>query len=83
MRKSEALSVIHRILDNCQESIIMTCVSIDAPYLVPNGNGYRIRIKCKLDSYSHECLKPILEEYNLTLTEENGYVTLSKQSASF
>ena len=82
MNKPEALAVLHEVLEACQESIVATCVSLDSHYshLIPDGKGYRIRMKCDLDSYGRNCLKPILEKHKLTLKEEDGFVILLKSS---
>jgi len=82
MNKPEALAVLHEVLEACRESIVATCVSLDSPYshVIPDGKGYRIRMKCDLNSYGRNCLKPVLEKHKLTLKEEDGFVILSKSA---
>jgi hypothetical protein len=79
MDKQEALAVLQEISDLCKKGWIITCISLDCPssQISQNStNGYQIKMKCKLDKYSKNCLKPIMQQHNLDLQEENGYVTL-------
>jgi hypothetical protein len=78
--KAEALVVLHEILAECKESIVLTCVSLDSPYahVLADARGYRIRMKCVLDTFSRGCLSPILGRHGLSLEEQGGYVTLFK-----
>lgn len=82
MDKPEALAVLHEVLETCRESIVATCVSLDSPYshVIPDGKGYRIRMKCDLDAYGRNCIKPVLDKHKLTLKEEGGFVILSKST---
>jgi hypothetical protein len=82
MDKREALAVLQEIGTTCQKGWIITCISLDCPSSQisqsPKGE-YQIRMKCKLDKRSKDCIAPILEKYKLILREENGFVTLFSQ----
>jgi hypothetical protein len=75
MNKAEAIKVLFEIKDACKTHLI-TCISIDRPstQIIETPNGYQIRMKCELDSYSRKCIKPILDKYKLTMKEEKGFV---------
>ncbi len=78
MNKSEALRVLHEILDVLRESVTISSVSLDSQsaQVVSDGKGCQIRMKCELDSFSRDCLKPILEKHKLGLKDADGYVTV-------
>jgi hypothetical protein len=60
------------------ESVIISSVSLDPESQVsrnPDGS-YLIRMRCDLDSYSRDRIKPILDEHKLAMKEENGYVII-------
>jgi hypothetical protein len=77
LNKSEALAVLHEIYDACRESVIMTCVSLDARKVERAQTGYQIRMKCELDNPSRQCILAILEKHNLALKEEKDCLTIS------
>ena len=81
VNRKEALVVLHEIDKECRETIIATCVSLDSldSRMVKDGRGYRIKMKCELDSYARQCLNPILQRNGLTTEEENGYVIIRRQ----
>ena len=79
MDKREALAVLEEIKNSCKKGWIITCISLDCPssqISKSESNNYQIKMKCKLDKQSKKCLKPIIDQHNLDLKEENGYVTL-------
>jgi hypothetical protein len=78
--KSEALAVLHEILNECKETIVMTCVSLDSPHshIISGAGGYKIKMKCELDSYTRKCLNPILQRHGLALEEKGEYATIFK-----
>ena len=78
--KKEALAVLHEILDECKESLVMTSVSLDSSHsnLASLASEFRIKMKCELDSYTRKCLNPILDKHKLALKEGNGYATIFK-----
>jgi hypothetical protein len=85
MDKREALAVLQEIENSCQKGWIITCISLDCPSSqiskAPKGE-YQIKMKCKLDKRSRDCIAPILEKHKLIMREENGFVTLfSRQNA--
>jgi hypothetical protein len=41
MDKSEALAVVHEILDACRESVIITCVSLDPRAQIRKDEDWR------------------------------------------
>jgi hypothetical protein len=69
--------VLYEINDVCK-SLLMTCVSINQPssQISETPIGYQIKMKCEIDNYTRSCLKPILENHNLTLKEESGFIIL-------
>jgi hypothetical protein len=81
LNKSEALAVLHEIVDTLGESVIISCVSLDSNVSQVSKDavkvGYLIRIKCDLDNYTRNCLNPLLEKHGLTLKEEKGYIIIS------
>ena len=82
MERTEALVVLHEILDVCKETIIMNCVSLDSQKtpVVEECDSFEIRIKCNLDCQSKDCIMPILEKHQLDLREEKEFAILySKQ----
>jgi hypothetical protein len=74
LNKSEALAVMHEIYDTCRDSVIMNSVSLDATYMERLEKGYRILVKCDLDSKSRKTIEAILGKHKLAMKEENGYV---------
>jgi hypothetical protein len=79
MNRQEALAVLHEINNECKETILATCVSLEASSsLTKDGKGYQIRMKCDLDDYSLKSLKPILQRNSLVLEENNGFAIIFK-----
>jgi hypothetical protein len=82
LKKQEALAVMHEIRDVLKESVIISSVSLDMRSSrvakTFEGDGFLIRMRCDLDKYSADCLKPILEKNMLALCEENGFVLITK-----
>jgi hypothetical protein len=82
LKKQEALGIMHEIQDVLKESVIISSVSLDLRSARaaknPEGVGFLIRMKCDLDKYSADCLKPILDKHRLVLCEESGFVLISK-----
>lgn len=82
MKKQEALDVMHDVLGVLRESVIISGVSLDKRCSRvskhPDNDGFIIRMRCSMDSYSANCLKPTLEKYGLVMCEENGFVIISK-----
>ncbi len=77
MNKSEALAVMHEILDTCKESATLNSVSLDATYMERSKTGFQLRIKCDLDSKSRKEIEAILKKHKLVLREEQGFLTIS------
>ena len=77
MNKLEALAVLHEFYDACKESVTVSTVILDGSQVshIFTG-GYEIKMKCELDSCSRNILKDIIKRNNLTMREQNGYVTL-------
>jgi hypothetical protein len=77
MNKTEALAVLHEFREACKESVTVSSVSLGGSEVshIFTG-GYQIKMKCELDSHSREILKSIMKRHNLTMNEQDGYVTL-------
>jgi hypothetical protein len=82
LKKQEALGIMHEIRDVLKESVIISSVSLDLRSSRvaknPEGVGFLIRMRCDLDKYSADCLKPIMDKHSLVLCEENGFVLITK-----
>jgi hypothetical protein len=82
LKKEEALAVMHEVLDVLHESVVVSSVSLDlrsSRVSKDQDNGdYLIRIRCDMDKYSADCLKPSLEKHNLLMAKESGFVIISK-----
>jgi hypothetical protein len=78
--KLEALAVLKEILDILSESVMIESISLDDLdfRIIKTAEGYRIRMKCDLDSFSRDSIKPLLEKHSLTMTEEKGYISICK-----
>lgn len=82
LKKLEALDVMHDVLGVLRESVLITGVSLDkrcsSVSKDRDNGGFIIRMRCNLDVFSINCLKPTLEKHGLVLCEENGFVIISK-----
>jgi hypothetical protein len=76
MDRAEALNVLHEILEECKESVIMNSVSLDNLPNSGTSKGYQIKISCALDSASRQCIEPILKKHKLLLKESEGFVII-------
>jgi hypothetical protein len=79
VEKTQAIAVLHEIIDVLQESILINSVSLDAPFLEPNN--YQIRMGCCLDTRSMDLLKPVLVKNNLGMKIGNSFLILYSLSA--
>ena len=80
MNKSEALDVMHEILDALKETVSISSVSLDhsSHQISKHPDDFQIKIKCNLDDYSRKCIQPILEKHNLkTDTKEDTVIIYS------
>lgn len=82
MKRSEALAVMHEILDAIRETVLVNSLSLDSKenYLIKGSDGYELKIKCDLDERSKSLIKPILKCHRLDLKEERGVLTLFSKS---
>ena len=82
--KSEALAVLHEIVDECKEIIAIRFISLDSQksHTNPDAKGYIIKISCTLDSQSRFCLNAVLRRHDLCLVEKGGYATVFKPAKS-
>ncbi len=80
LNKAEAAAVVHEIFDAIGESGCVESVSLDDldSLLVRYHKGFQIKIKCKLDSKSKASVLSVLKKRHLSLSEEKGYVLISK-----
>jgi hypothetical protein len=76
MDRAEALVVLHEILYACKESITMNGVSLDNQPISPTSESYQIKINCNLDSFSKQCIAPIVKKHHLFLKESDGFVVI-------
>ena len=76
MERSEALAVLHEILEVCKESIIMYSVSLDNPLISASSKGYQIKINCTLDITSRQRIEPVLEKHKLFLKESERSIVI-------
>lgn len=71
MERTQAVAVLHEIIDVWQESVLITSVSLDE---VSQPNHYQLRIGCCLDNNSKNLVKPILDKHNLGMKIGNSFV---------
>ena len=76
MDRAEALAVLHEILEESKESIIINSVSLDNPPISASSKAFQIKINCNLDNTSKQCIAPILKKHNLLLKESEGFVVI-------
>jgi hypothetical protein len=76
MDRAEALNVLHEILAECKESVIMNSVSLDNLPIAALSKGYVIKINCALDSPSKQCIEPVMKKHNLLLKESEGFIII-------
>ncbi len=74
MDRTEAIAVLHEILEACSDSVIINSVSVDNPPISATSKGYQIKIKCNLDSDSRQIIEPILKKHKLFLKESEEFV---------
>jgi hypothetical protein len=69
VNKSEALAVMHEVLDALRESVLIAGVSLDYSNSKTSKppEDVLIRIKCDLDDLSRKRIEPILDKHNLKL----------------
>jgi hypothetical protein len=79
MDRAEALNVLHELLEECKESVIMNIVSLDNTPISPTSKGYQIKISCALDGASKKCIEPILKKHKLLLEESGGFVIIKTE----
>ncbi len=78
MNKSEALKVMHEVLDVFKESILLNHVSLDHTSKMAHQSEsyYVVKMKCELDIQSRESLQSILDKHRLLIREEQDVVTI-------
>jgi hypothetical protein len=76
--KSEALAVLHELLDALKESVLISGVSLDClgSRITSSPEGFQIKMNCNLDKYSREIIKPILESHKLSIKEDKNYILI-------
>jgi hypothetical protein len=76
--KSEALAVLHELLDALKESVLIGGVSLDCSGsgIANSPEGFQIKINCNLDKYSREIIKPILQSHKLSIREDKNYILI-------
>ena len=71
LKKSEASTVMHEILQKSNGDLDLTCISLDYSYgsklFGEIYKGYRLKIKCVLDRNSREVIQAILDRHNLKI----------------
>ena len=79
MDKSQALAVMHEILETLNESVKIGGVSLDPSFTKVSKapDGFLIKMLCELDRNSRDSLKPVLEKHKLDMEESKGYVVIS------
>lgn len=77
MNRAKALVVLHKISDKCK-MVTIDIVSLDSIPSKDHGTSedFQIRMKCDCDIHSCKDLTLILEEYQLEIKEENGFIVL-------
>ncbi len=77
MKKQEALTLLKRLLAECE----LASDSFDLVEPDPKGclsNGYRIRIMTTLDNECRQKLKMITKKYDLAVIEEQSQIIVYK-----
>ena len=80
LKKSEASTVMHEILQKSNGDLDLTCISLDYSYgsKIFGGiyTGYRLKIKCDLDRKSSEVIQAILNKHNLKIEMIGDFVVI-------
>jgi hypothetical protein len=73
--KTEALAVMHELLELLKESVLISGVSLDylGSKIANSPEGFQLKITCNLDKCSRASIKPILERHNLCIREDKNY----------
>lgn len=77
MNRAKAMVVLHKILDKCK-MVTMDLVSLDATYSKDDktSESYQIKMKCSCDVHTCKELTSILEEHQLEMKEDSGFLIL-------
>jgi hypothetical protein len=78
MNRSEALAVMHELMETLRESVIISGVSLDfTDSKTPKAHySCQIKMNCDLDDFSRQRIQPILDMRNLKIEDAKGAVVI-------
>lgn len=81
MNRAKALVVLHKILDKCK-MVTIDIVSLDPVYSKDDktSESYQIKMKCGCDVHTCKELTSILEEHQLEMKEDRGFLILTSKT---
>ena len=81
MNRAKALAVLHKISDKCK-MVTIDIVSLDPVYSKDHKTfeNYQIKMKCSCDVHTCKELTSILEEHQLEMKEDRGFLILTSKN---
>jgi hypothetical protein len=77
MDRQEAAGVLREILGECDESLLLSCVSL-SPIASDKqaSSSFELRINCGLNDYLRKCINAVLERHKLAMKELGNAVVI-------
>ena len=78
MDRQEAVKVLREILGECNESLLLSCVSLwPTPTTQQESSSFELRINCWVDDYLRKCINSVLTRHKLAMKELGNAVVFT------